>query len=36
MQAVTFARAMQAAGYQITTPSTSPGTRAPRFGYERP
>ena len=31
-----FIAAMQAAGYAITAPSTAPGTRAPRPGYERP
>jgi hypothetical protein len=31
-----FADAMEAAGFQLTAVSTSPGTRAPRSGYERP
>jgi hypothetical protein len=31
-----FASAMQAAGFQLTAPSTCPGTKAPRSGYERP
>ena len=30
-----FARAMLAAGYEITSPSTLPGTRNPITGYQR-
>jgi hypothetical protein len=31
-----FICAMQRAGYIATTPSTTPGTKLPRAGYERP
>ena len=31
-----FVAAMQQAGYCATSPSTMPGTKAPRAGYQRP
>jgi hypothetical protein len=31
-----FICAMKRAGYSVTQPSSRPGTRAPRCGYERP
>jgi hypothetical protein len=31
-----FAAAMARAGYEITTPSSRPGTKAPILGYRRP